>query len=1086
MREIRLSRRHGLFAVVAALLASSASTAGPPAVSPRAPRVAMAGFRGCADGTMPERDALAANGASPRCVPAVHPETFADLAARDGQLAARTSAPFGSTAPGARAAAVSQKRTLAPAGTLPGSGGNWQAVGKSPYRADDPAYPNVVPLGFKGLSGRITAFAYDPAVAGHFWAAPSAGGVWESTDGAQLWRSIGDPLPTEQMGALTYDMPLKRLFAGTGDNAFGGDSYAGLGLFYSDNDGGNWIRSAGVPGDSLLFKVAVSGADASGNTVFAATSLGLFRSTDGGVSFVNVNLPTSPTGYLVLDQNVNSPTHNQYVDCKGRVDVPLCFFASIVTDVVVKKSTSSNAPAGAVMAVVGWRAGNRANKDAAGAVLMSCKLAGAATPCLQAPQNGLYLSTTGAPGSFTYQTHPVGNPLYAAGMDFAPNPIVGRTTLGIAEGAGQNNDAVYALVQDAVKFQGCSDDPLDSGNAVACQSTVTALGLATVLDGAYASYDFGKTWTKIMNYTQLKLGGNSALVGLVGYSPGVQAWYNNWIEPDPTGKDSSGNPTRVAFGLEEIWENNSLDPTVLTTPYLAHPGVSAASPWIVIGRYWNACAGVAALPGNVGCSPTVQSGATVGSTTHPDQHGHAFIPDGKGGVSLLAGSDGGAFIQHVAAGADFDNSKWIDSNNGLHTLQPYDAEIAKDGTIMAGLQDNGENKITPDGAQREVFGGDAFFSTIDPNNSKNILEEYTYAGVSLSNDGGVTWIYDAPATDPAGQVTTCDSTNSLFSTPIEQDPTTPGHVLIGCGPLQETTAAYTSPCIDPTCNTFQSPFATSYDLGTAPSGAIRIPSALAVRQENEYVGWCGYCDIVTGKLPFDSGIDTNVGDKVPGKIGTSNGWHKAAALCPACGTANGKLPKRYINSVREDPGNARTIYVTLGGYGRRWIPPGSLGDDVSNVGVGNVFKSTDAGQTFKDISGDLPDAPANWTVIHDGHLVVATEVGVFESGDTNGGHYGILGNGLPNSPVFTLRLDPSNPDRMIASTYGRGVYQYVFSAASSTAPTSTPTPTQPQLPNTGAGFSGSRLPLPAIPIVLVLPGIVYLGTRARSRARRRC
>ena len=43
-----------------------------------------------------------------------------------------------------------------------------------------------------------------------------------------------------------------------------------------------------------------------------------------------------------------------------------------------------------------------------------------------------------------------------------------------------------------------------------------------------------------------------------------------------------------------------------------------------------------------------------------------------------------------------------------------------------------------------------------------------------------------------------------------------------------------------------------------------------------------------------------------------------------------------------DPNDPRIIYVTLAGYSRKWIPPGSLNDANTNVGEGHVFKSTDA------------------------------------------------------------------------------------------------------------------------------------------------
>ena len=184
-----------------------------------------------------------------------------------------------------------------------------------------------------------------------------------------------------------------------------------------------------------------------------------------------------------------------------------------------------------------------------------------------------------------------------------------------------------------------------------------------------------------------------------------------------------------------------------------------------------------------------------------------------------------------------------------------------------------------------------------------------------------------------------------------------------------------------------------------------------------YVGYCGFCDVITQGVPFANGIATNVGGTQPGDAGSPDGWHIAAAK---------GLPTRYVTSVRMDPTNPRTVYVTLAGYGRRWAAPGALGEDTSKIGTGHVFKSTDAGQTFRDVSGDLPDIPANWSVLHNGHLVVGTDIGVFESCDTAGGAYSALGTGLPTTPVSTLRYKPGDPNLLVAATYGRGVYTYRF------------------------------------------------------------
>src|SRR5206468_6806522 len=62
------------------------------------------------------------------------------------------------------------------------------------------------------------------------------------------------------------------------------------------------------------------------------------------------------------------------------------------------------------------------------------------------------------------------------------------------------------------------------------------------------------------------------------------------------------------------------------------------------------------------------------------------------------------------------------ANQGFYTLLPYDAQVSKDGTIWAGLQDNGELKIEPGGRQVETYGGDGTYSAVDPDNADTAYE----------------------------------------------------------------------------------------------------------------------------------------------------------------------------------------------------------------------------------------------------------------------------------------------------------------------------------------------------------------------------
>jgi hypothetical protein len=83
-----------------------------------------------------------------------------------------------------------------------------------------------------------------------------------------------------------------------------------------------------------------------------------------------------------------------------------------------------------------------------------------------------------------------------------------------------------------------------------------------------------------------------------------------------------------------------------------------------------------------------------------------------------------------------------------------------------------------------------------------------------------------------------------------------------------------------------------------------------------------------------------------------------------------------------------------------------------------VFESTDGGETFTDISANLPDGPANDSVLVDGALIVATDVGVFQRG---GGTWQVLGTGLPAVSTLDLSVVPG-ASTVVAATHGRGVW----------------------------------------------------------------
>ncbi len=122
------------------------------------------------------------------------------------------------------------------------------------------------------------------------------------------------------------------------------------------------------------------------------------------------------------------------------------------------------------------------------------------------------------------------------------------------------------------------------------------------------------------------------------------------------------------------------------------------------------------------------------------------------------------------------------------------------------------------------------------------------------------------------------------------------------------------------------------------------------------------------------------------------------------------LPSRTITSVNIHPADENIALLTFSGFG-----------------TGKVYKTTNMGNTWFSISGNLPHSPVNdgFIYIYDNMnpntYFVATDIGVFLTQD-NGTTWVELPNNLPNTVI--MHLDYSHSNQMLrAGTHGRGVYE---------------------------------------------------------------
>jgi photosystem II stability/assembly factor-like uncharacterized protein len=120
------------------------------------------------------------------------------------------------------------------------------------------------------------------------------------------------------------------------------------------------------------------------------------------------------------------------------------------------------------------------------------------------------------------------------------------------------------------------------------------------------------------------------------------------------------------------------------------------------------------------------------------------------------------------------------------------------------------------------------------------------------------------------------------------------------------------------------------------------------------------------------------------------------------------LPQRWVTRIVVDPTNANVAYASYSGF--------RDGDNTPYV-----FKTTDGGVNWTDITGNLPRAPVNALALVGTRLIGASDVGVYLTQD-GGATWLRVGKNLPRAPVMDLRFHEPTAT-LYAATFGRGMWK---------------------------------------------------------------
>jgi uncharacterized protein (TIGR03437 family) len=347
---------------------------------------------------------------------------------------------------------------------------------------------------------------------------------------------------------------------------------------------------------------------------------------------------------------------------------------------------------------------------------------------------------------------------------------------------------------------------------------------------------------------------------------------------------------------------------------------------------------------------------------HSDQHALAFARDGS---ALYVGNDGGVYstAEPAAPALAWSNRNLTLGITPLHaglSLHPSDAAIA-----YAGAAGNGAQKYAGAEQWETVACRDGGWTFVDPGQPSIVYASCQRTEIRKSFNAGASWSAAMTGINRDDRV--------RLVPPLAADPSNPSRLYFGTFRVYQSTDGAGAWA------------AISGDLAGDP----HVVSAIAVAPSDGNVLYAG---TTNGRVQ----ITANAAE------GTEAFWADSSA----------GLPERAITQIVVDPENPYAAYATAGGYS-------GVADE-----LGHLFRTTRLGEGWSDASGNLPNVPVNDLVVDpdlEGTLYVATDIGVFRSGD-GGKQWSPLGRGLPRTVVQGLKLH--RPTRRLrAATYGRGMWE---------------------------------------------------------------
>jgi photosystem II stability/assembly factor-like uncharacterized protein len=552
------------------------------------------------------------------------------------------------------------------------------------------------------------------------------------------------------------------------------------------------------------------------------------------------------------------------------------------------------------------------------------------------------------------------NIAYAAVTDFGVNGLSGNTGVWKTTDGGATWTNTTTAIPVVTTTDEFSDVVIDPANPLELFCAVgSASGAAG--NGVYETINGGATWAAAGNFAIGSANGNIKL-GLAPSNPNTI--YASVVDPATQGisyvtKTTDGGVT---------WNHVTTPPNYLAAQgdYDSYVAVDPANPSIVyLGGSQNGVDGSGNFIEQVlrsGDGGTTWNDITVGATGDNGPHAdhHAVTFDASG--RLLDGNDGGVWrLDNGNSGS----VHWTDLNGNLGTIQFIGVALhpSNAGIAYGGSQDNGTSKFTGSPAWQLVQGGDGGFVRVDFNNPNTVYHTFFRVQGSTSfierSDNA-----GGSWTDISAGINPND--NSEFYVPYVMDPSNSSRLILGTDHVYVTTDR------GATWTVIGTPGSNGFNTGGATVTALAVAST---NGQVIYAAAGGNIFVTT-----DSGAT----------------WQQRSI--PAT-TA-------HIQDLEVDPTNSNLVYAVH-----------------DEFDVGKVFRSSDGGATWTDISGNLPNLPAYSLAIDtpDSALFLGNDNGAYVSTDA-GASWSTMGTGLPHAQSRNLQFN-ATLHVLASGTHGRSMWE---------------------------------------------------------------